>query len=236
MKLKIFPRRFFIKSKKHLVYVDITKTLNFIFILGMSLMLVIGFLLGKMKRIEKIIEVEVPIEIYVEFKHDMAVGDMEWKDSVFTEYYEKASLYLSQDVFTDTPIKAEMLSLAARNAYDSTGVLLPLELALSQAQWESNMGRHGRSPEKNPYNIGEYDTGTVLYFESTFDGIQEYYYLMCTNYLSCKSLNELFMSFTNCSGRRYASADRYEITIKYQYYHIKEWLKENYENYNKFCK
>lgn len=156
-------------------------------------------------------------------KQDIIIGGTVWKDSVFRDYTKRADLYLSMRAYKNSPIKGAMLSLAAYNAYDSTGILLPVELALAQAQWESGMGTKGRSPINNPYNVGEYDSGTILWFDNTFDGIQAYFYLMCTDYLSCKSLEELFYSFTNCQGYRYASGP-YEEYIPIQYYYIKRLL------------
>lgn len=156
-------------------------------------------------------------------KHDVILGSNEWKDSVFLDYEKRANIYLARPKFKGTPIKGAMLALAAHNAYDSTGILLPVELALAQAQWESGMGLKGRSPINNPYNVGEYDNGTVLWFDNTFDGIQAYYYLMTRNYLKCKSLDMLFKNFTNCAGHRYASA-QYELHVPKQYYYIKRWI------------
>lgn len=152
------------------------------------------------------------------------VGSDEWKDSVFIDYRERAEIYLSQDKWKNSPIKADMLALAAYNAYDSTGVLLPVELALTQAQIESAMGTRGRSPDKNPYNIGEYDSGTVMWFETTFDGVQAYYYFMVRDYLKCKSINTLFKNFTNCKGKRYASNPEYEIKVSKQYDYVKRYI------------
>jgi hypothetical protein len=156
-------------------------------------------------------------------KHDLIIGSNKWKDSVFTEYENKANLYLGRDEFEGTPIKGEMLALAAENAYDSTGILLPVELCLAQCQWESGMGLKGRSPKNNPFNIGEYDSGTVMWFDNTFEGVQAYYYFMTTNYLPCKSVDELFVNFTNCDGNRYASAN-YEEHVPKQYNFIVRWL------------
>lgn len=160
-------------------------------------------------------------------KHDLIIGSDKWKDSVFAEYKDRANLYLSRDEFKGTPIKGEMLSLAAENAYDSTGILLPVELCLAQCQWESGMGLKGKSPKNNPFNVGEFDSGTVMWFDNTFDGIQAYFYLMTTNYLSCNTMDELFKNFVNCSGRRYASGS-YEEHVPNQYYYIKNWLDKQY--------
>lgn len=151
----------------------------------------------------------------------LTIGTQEWKDSVFTDYKQRAEIYLEK--FSDTPIDAGMLKLAAYNAYDSTGILLPIELALAQGQLESSMGTKGRSPINNPYNVGEYDNGTVLWFDNTFDGIQAYYYLMCRNYLKCKSVKTLLKSFRNCNGNRYASKPTYENELGAQMNYIKKY-------------
>jgi uncharacterized membrane protein len=148
----------------------------------------------------------------------------EWIDSTFKDYTLRAKLYLNKPFFKESPIKPEILTLCARNAYDSTAILLPVELALAQAQWESSMGLEGKSPKNNPYNIGETDNGTVRYFKSTFDGIQAYYYVMCNNYLSCRKTEELLVNFVNCNGRRYASSETYETNMYNLYISIKNWL------------
>jgi hypothetical protein len=164
-------------------------------------------------------------------KHDLYPGGEElWKDSVFSDYAKRAQIYLDRPTFKGTPLKGEMMALAARNAYDSTGVLLPVELALSQCQWESGMGREGRSPKNNPFNIGEQDNGTTKWFNSTFEGTQAYYYWMCRNYLSCRTVDDLFANFVNCNGKRYASQPSYEQTIRNSYYNIKNWINKNIEN------
>jgi hypothetical protein len=152
------------------------------------------------------------------------IKDKDWIDSVFTDYKIRAERYLKRPIFKGTPIRPEILTLCARNAYDSTGILLPVELALAQAQWESSMGLEGKSPKNNPYNVGETDNGTVKYFKSTFDGVQSYYYLMCNNYLRCKSVESLLIDFTNCNGRRYASIETYESKMYQLYIGIKRWL------------
>ena len=168
-------------------------------------------------------------------KHDMIIGSSEWKDSVFTDYQVRADLYLARDEFTGTPIKGDILALAAWNAYDSTGILLPVELCLAQCQWESGMGLKGRSPVNNPFNIGEYDSGTVMWFDNTFEGTQAYFYFMCNDYLSCKPLAELFKNFTNCNGKRYASGE-YEKHVPPQYYYIKRWLNKEIKRKKKTTK
>ena len=212
-------------DKESLSYNTIPKKLKTIFVLTILFLIITSFFLGVF--FGKSIPEHHPNFIMAS-KYDLnPEHDMIWKDSIFKNYAIMADAYLSRPIFKGTPLKGEMLSLCARNAYDSTGILLPLELALSQAQYESGMGREGKSPKNNPFNIGEYDSGTVQWFNSTFEGTQAYYYYICKNYLKNKSVDELFVNFVNHNGDRYASIPSYEKNIRGQYYAIKNWIDKN---------
>jgi len=150
-----------------------------------------------------------------------------YKDSVFIDYEKRAQVYLSRPEFTGTPLNAKLLTLCAKNTYENTNVLVPVELALLQAQIESSMGRAGRSPENNPYNIGESTNGTTMWFDSTFEGTQAYFNLMAKKYLKCKSVEELLLNFTNCEGHHYAESGEYEIKMSSEYIRIKRWIDNN---------
>ncbi len=150
-----------------------------------------------------------------------------YKDSLFTDYEKRAQVYLSRPEFTGTPLNASLLTLCAKNTYEATDVLVPVELALLQAQIETSMGRAGRSPKNNPYNIGESTSGTTMWFDSTFDGTQAYFNLMAKKYLRCKSVEELLLNFTNCEGHHYAEAGEYEIKVSSEYIRIKNWINNN---------
>ncbi len=214
-------------NKKNLSYEKVSPKYKLISLVSMSTMIIISFFLGTFFGVTTTINAgahRAKNHIMLS-KHDRSPEEeFAWKDSVFTQYAIRADIYLSRSVFKGTPIKGEMMALCARNAYDSTGILLPVELALSQAQHESGMGREGRSPKNNPFNIGENDSGTVRWFDSTFGGTQTYYYYMCRNYLNCRSIEELFGNFVNCSGNRYASNPDYEKIIRNQYYLTKRWI------------
>lgn len=213
----------FYKFDKNNLYWTKDKKKNRVFILLFLLSVTTSFFIGKYTSV---IEIEKLIFVNTQ---TLPIGSQPWVDSFFTKYERDAELYLSQ--FDSTPIKAGMLRLAAFNAYDSTGIILPVELALAQAQIESSMGTKGRSPKNNPYNIGETDKGTTMWFENTFDGVQAYYFFMCKSYLKCRSLDQLFKNFTNCNDRRYASSTDYEKQISKQYYYIVQYLnKKNSES------
>ena len=223
--MRLFNKQYYYFDEIKLDYIKATKLNKLIIMLLIKIGLLffyVGFNLGLTNK-EKTIPIKNEIKPV-----DLTVGCDKWKDSVFNIYTIKANLYLSRDMFKETPIKGEMLSIAARNAYDSTGIIIPVELVLAQCQWESSMGREGRSPKNNPFNVGEYDKGTILWFDNTFDGIQAYYYLMCTKYLKCSTIDDLFKNFVNCQGLRYASGD-YEHSIPKQYRYIKRWLELNYK-------
>lgn len=163
---------------------------------------------------------------------NLPIGSQVWKDSVFADYERRADIYINLK-YPKSPIKGGMLALAAYNTYDSTGVLVPVEFALAQAQLESSMGTEGRSPINNPYNVGEWDDKTVLWFDDTFSGVQAYYFLVVKKYLSCKSLDMLFKNFTNCNGHRYASKPTYEIEIEKQYYYIQRVIDKEIQKKSK---
>lgn len=143
----------------------------------------------------------------------------------FENYAEQAQIYL--DRFEGTPITGEILSKCARTTYDSTGIIVPLELALSQAQWESGMGLKGKSPKNNPYNVGEWDRGTMIRFKSTEEGVQAYFNLIAKDYLHGKSMDQLLLNFVNISGHRYASAEDYEVRVGKTCKTIKNWINEH---------
>lgn len=223
--------RLYIFNQKNLSYDRISQKQRLILILGIFSVCLITFFLGTLMgatKIKKEYQNNMSANSIAHSKHDLnPEHDAAWKDSVFSDYAIRADLYLSRPKFQGTPLKGEMMALCARNAYDSTGVLLPVELALSQAQWESSMGREGKSPKNNPFNIGENDSGTVQWFNSTFGGTQAYYYYMCRNYLSCRTIDQLFGNFVNCNGHRYASSPTYEEHIRNQYYAIQKWIDNN---------
>lgn len=142
----------------------------------------------------------------------------------FCRYEQEAQLYLDRPAFKGTPMTGSMMAECARNTYDSTGIIVPLELALSQAQWESGMGRKGKSAKENPYNVGEFDRGTMIKFKSTKQGVQAYYDLIAKDYLNNKTVDCLLSNFINDNGHRYASSKTYEKHIGSTYINIRNWI------------
>ncbi len=145
--------------------------------------------------------------------------DINWE-----EYAKIAQRYLNRPVFAGTPLKGRTLSDAARMAFETYGVEVPVELALAQAQFETSMGRRGRNPKTNPFNVGEWNMGTKMRFPDTTYGTSAYYDLMARDYLNNKTLNDLLTNFVNTGGSRYATDPKYETKLKNQIEFIRRFL------------
>lgn len=147
-------------------------------------------------------------------------------ERVADNYKKMADIYLNRVIFENSPITEDMLSKAAKKTYKKYGIWVPLELVLAQAQLESHMGTKGRSSENNPFNVGEFDSGTKIEFSSTQEGIDAYYKLIAKDYLSKdKNLNTLLDNFVNKNNKRYASNPNYESLLKKQVGFIKRYIK-----------
>jgi hypothetical protein len=161
---------------------------------------------------------------------NIILGDPDTQDEIdrmFLDYEKRAEIYLTR--FNNTPIKPYMLSTAAKEAYLETGILVPVELALAQAQLESSLGTRGRSARNNPFNIGEYNSHTHLYPKNIDEGIKLYYYYLTNKYLSCKSVDDFLKDCTNCQGSRYATSPSYERAVRRQYNFIIRYIDDNWE-------
>jgi hypothetical protein len=185
-------------------------------IILIPLLLTLNFIL---KSDGKLIN-NVKVEPLVEYVYEPTEDDL-----FFMEYEKKADLYLSRKIFKGTPIKGWMLACSARTFYDSTCVLVPLELALTQAQMESGMGLSGLTPKTNPFNVAIHKN---VKFKKTEDGVHAYYKVMVYNYLKCSSVEDVLVNFVNCKGKRYADYEYYEKDLKQQYLFIQRWLDKNY--------
>lgn len=142
-------------------------------------------------------------------------------------YKKQADAYLARDVFSGTPLTGYVLAESAKKTYEETGKYIPVEFALAQAQRESSMGRKGRSPKNNPYNVGEFDEGTKIKFNNTQEGVQAYFDLIANDYLvDGKTTDDLMKNYVNKNGSRYASDKEYESYFQQQVPYIQKYLKK----------
>lgn len=154
----------------------------------------------------------------------------------FAAYRQRAETYLTRpgSAWENGPLTAEMYERAAMRTYLKYGrdwsKVVPIDMALAQGQFESLLGTAGRSPDTNPYNVGEYDSGTADFvhrLNTPEVGVTAYYDLMAEDYLSTKTPEELQANFTNEIGLRYASDPAYESKISNQTAYIGRYVDQH---------
>ena len=156
----------------------------------------------------------------------------------FKNYADRAQIYLSRPnmKWTDGVLTGQMFADAALQTYLKYGKdmskVVPVEFALTQGQFESHLGVTGRSADKNPFNVGEYDSHTadwVSRIENPAQGIAMFYDLMAEDYLSVRTPEELLQegNFVNETGNRYASNQNYEKDLRTQIGYVESYINKN---------
>jgi hypothetical protein len=114
-------------------------------------------------------------------------------------------------------ITGEMMAEGAKGAFVKFRKYVPPELALAQLAAEGGIGN--KDPQsrpirtRNPFNVGNTDSGANVQHNDVQSGINTYYNLIAKNYLTGgKTANDLVKNFVNKDGNRYATAN-YEPVI-----------------------
>jgi len=113
-------------------------------------------------------------------------------------------------------ITGKMLADSAKK-YSSQGYVPP-ELALAQLAAEGGLSKNPKAKPivtKNPYNVGNTDSGKIVPHSTFESGIDSYYNLMTKRYLvGGKKAEDLLDNFVNVKGHQYASGNKYEGLLK----------------------
>jgi hypothetical protein len=137
------------------------------------------------------------------------------------EFFTQLDLSNENDINIYAQICQKFIDMNPPNLLNITGEMMAssakksFELALAQLLQEGGIANSRRRSRpirtKNPFNVGNTDSGENEYQDTIEAGIDRYYDLVAKSYLrKGKTADDLIRNFVNNSGLRYASNQGYE--------------------------
>lgn len=111
-----------------------------------------------------------------------------------------------------------MMANSAKNTFLRHRKFVPAELALAQLVVEGGIGNKNLNSRpirtRNPFNVGNVDSGENITHVSVQNGIDAYYNLIAKSYLGGgRSAKDLVSNFVNKNENRYATDQNYELMV-----------------------
>ena len=137
------------------------------------------------------------------------------KDEGYKAYSQICQKFIDSKQPNPLGITGDMLATAAKRAFDRYKNFVPAELALSQLALEGGIGNGDVNSRpirtKNPFNVGNVDSGANVYDSNVQMGINAYYDLIAKDYIGKgKTAKDLLTNFVNKNNERYAAEGNYE--------------------------
>ena len=135
----------------------------------------------------------------------------------FDNYTKICDSFISKRQPNPLGITGKMMASSCRKAFERYQRYVPAELALAQLAAEGGIGNANLNSRpiktKNPFNVGNVDSGENVYKNTVQEGIDTYYNLIAKDYLGKgKTAADLTKNFVNKQNLRYAGP-KYEASI-----------------------
>ena len=140
------------------------------------------------------------------------------KENDYKTYAQICQKFIDANQPNLLEITGEMMAQSAKRAFDKYRSYVPPELALAQLVQEGGIknGKKRSRPirTKNPFNVGNTDSGENEFQNTVQGGIDRYYNLVASKYLGReKTADDLLQNYVNKNGSRYASDQNYEVAL-----------------------